>query len=272
MLGAALWVLVAIIVIVALWRPSSESPEPMADWPPVVIDRLPLPDEQPDFGSIRDVKTKKRAFFDYLLPMVRNANAAVMEERLALLPLIDLARKNALSVTQREQLQTLADRYGVDLTDAGDDAALTELKRRIDVVPASLILAQAANESAWGTSRFAVSARNFFGIWCFDPGCGLTPRLRDDDLTHEVRLFATVADGVGYYLHTINTHRAYTELRQTRETLRLSGKTIRGNALAEGLIRYSERGGEYVDEIQAMIRVNRLHEYTLDYAALLPED
>ncbi len=231
-----------------------------------------MPEETPDFATIRDVKEKKRAFFNYLLPMVRNANAEVIEERLAVLPLIDSATAGSLTEEGEQRLLALASKYRVKTDDGIDDNVLAELRRRIDVVPASLILAQAANESAWGTSRFATSARNFFGIWCFERGCGLTPQLRDDNLTHEVRLFDSVADGVRYYLLTINTNGAYKELRRTREALRASHEPIRGNTLAEGLVRYSERGGEYVDEIQAMIRINKLHEYTLDYAALLPED
>ena len=138
------------------------------------------------------------------------------------------------------------------------------LLNKVDVVPASLILAQSANESAWGTSRFATEANNFFGIWCFKKGCGLTPKYRDEGLVHEVARFDTVQDGVSHYVHTINTHPAYKHLRELRTEQRQVNNSLNGTKLAIGLTNYSIRRQAYVQEIQAMIRYNNLQQYNLE--------
>jgi Bax protein len=129
---------------------------------------------------------------------------------------------------------------------------------RVDVVPEGLALAQAANESAWGTSRFARDYRNFFGLWCFTEGCGVKPRQASAESTHQVAAFDSVRAGVAYYLLTLNSHPAYAALRARRQDLRVAGQAVTGDALAAGLLRYSERGQDYVDEIKQMIRGNGL--------------
>lgn len=227
----------------------------------------------PNFAAIKDVREKKQAFFEFMLPMVREANAAVLVERGQALDLAEkLASDESLNPRESERLGTLMQKYQVKAEGepTGDDMA--QLLIRVDVVPASLMLAQAANESAWGTSRFAKQAYNFFGIWCFEPGCGLTPRFRDEGLTHEVAKFETVGHGVAYYLRTINTNHAYRDLRRIRATLREEDSRLNGLELARGLVRYSERGREYVQEIQAMIKINRLQAYTLDTTELASTD
>lgn len=244
-----------IIAIVAYARLTDQEP---------AVPELDVAETMPDFGSYTDVKQKKLDFFGYLLPMIRNANERVFSQRQRLKSLAATLEANeSLKKADRSFVIEVAAEYKVDIGDEIDTADLAELLVRVDVVPASLILAQAANESAWGTSRFARMANNLFGIWCFSPGCGVTPRQRDEGLTHEVRKFNTVADGVAYYLRMINSNRAYAPLRQQRAELRAAGQTVTGIALAEGLLRYSERGEAYVDEIQAMIRYNELGEYNL---------
>jgi Bax protein len=138
---------------------------------------------------------------------------------------------------------------------------------RVDVVPASLVLAQAANESGWGTSRFARQANNLFGLWCFTPGCGLTPKNRDKGLKHQVAKYDSVQESVAAYLHTINSHFAYTHLREIRATKREEDLHPSGLVLAEGLLRYSIRGIEYVRDIQRLIEANQLQKYTLPLKA-----
>jgi Bax protein len=135
----------------------------------------------------------------------------------------------------------------------------------VDTIPASLVLAQAANESAWGTSRFARQGKNVFGIWCFRDGCGKVPNARAPGKRHEVASFDSVQDGVSYYLLLLNTHPAYAQLRSLRDEKRRVDEKPTGATLAEGLLRYSERGGAYVRELQAMIRVNQLQRYTIDH-------
>jgi Bax protein len=216
----------------------------------------------PDFASFKDVKEKKRTFFDFMLPMIRNANARTRTQR-AMLEKLDKKLKTGQSLTSDEigKLDGLVERYRVSPDTHSSTAS--QLLQRVDVVPASLILAQSANESAWGSSRFARDGNNFFGIWCFSKGCGLTPGRRDEGKTHEVARFDSIQQGVDHYLLTINTNDAYQELRQLRASSRARNREPTGAELAEGLTRYSERGIEYVREIQAMIRINNLQQFNL---------
>ena len=223
-----------------------------------VVDRAQLP----DFAAISDVSEKKSAFYAYMLPLIREANAEVAIERDALLTMrATLLEGRSLTVAQFNQLSALERRYRVE-ADAWVARRVGELLARVDVVPESLVLAQAAKESGWGTSRFAREGNNLFGIWCFTEGCGLTPRARNADLGHEVQRFNAVVDGVRYYLRTINTHRAYESLREIRAEARRDRTAPLGEMLAMGLERYSERGLAYVREIQSMIRYNRLSRFT----------
>ena len=125
-----------------------------------------------------------------------------------------------------------------------------------------MVLAQAANESAWGTSRFSLVANNLFGQWTFIPGQGIIPKDRPEGETYEVRKFSTVYDSVRSYLLNLNTHQAYQQLRQLRTASRVNGQNPKGLKLAEGLLRYSTRGEDYVKELQAMIRFNQLSRFT----------
>ncbi|MDA1301437.1 MAG: glucosaminidase domain-containing protein [Proteobacteria bacterium] len=226
---------------------------------------LPVPVIMPDFSTYTDVRARKQAFFDYMLPLVRNANAAVAAERRFLLRLREkLAGGITISKRDSGSLLQLADKYLVD-SQKPPPGMVADLIKRVDTIPASLVLAQAANESAWGTSRFARQGKNVFGIWCFRDGCGKVPNARDPGKRHEVASFDSVQDGVSYYLLLLNTHPAYAQLRSLRDEKRRVDEKPTGATLAEGLLRYSERGGAYVRELQAMIRVNQLQRYTIDH-------
>ena len=223
--------------------------------------------ELPDFAAIRDTGTKKREFFNYMLPMVREANDKVRAERAQLLAISQ--KLNAGTTVDPGELDFIGGlqlRYRVnkqyDLLDTVDALLI-----RVDVVPASLVLAQAANESGWGTSRFARKANNMFGVWCFKEGCGLKPLLRDEGLTHEVARYDSIQESIEAYVRTINSNSAYAGLRDIRAHSRQMAGLFTGHALAEGLQRYSARGNDYVKEIQLLIRVNNLHRYTLPVQA-----
>ena len=223
---------------------------------------------RPDFANISDVNQKKQTFFEYMLPMIRQANAAIMAQRETVLSLQKKFSDNeTLNGSDQKALEELLNFYHVEYDNEITQAHFTELLNRCDIVPAGLVLAQSANESAWGTSRFAVKANNFFGLWCFQRGCGLKPSERDDDNSHEVAKFDSVNHGVRYYVKTINTHYAYENLRKIRSDLRRENINITGTVLAEGLLPYSERGHAYVKEIQSMIRFNKLSRYSLDTRA-----
>ena len=221
----------------------------------------------PDFTTFRDVKAKKRAFYDYLLPMVHEANEEVARER-AWLESLARAMLDGHRPTEAElrEIELIEARYSVTTPAPAPRGRLAELLRRVDVVPASLVIAQAAKESGWGTSRFAREGNNFFGIWCFYEGCGMLPLQRDTGRNHEVATFDSVAEGVRYYIRTINTHAAYEELREMRRVARAQNEKPVGTTLANGLIRYSERGLAYVREIQSMIRYNGLSRFNRPYS------
>ncbi len=212
----------------------------------------------PDFSKIRDIREKKASFFRFLEPLVTYANQQIMQDRELVLRAKNRVRH--LSVKENKRLLKLAESYRVP-TDSGFDAEFfARMLKRVDTIPPALALAQAANESAWGTSRFAREGNNLFGEWCFKRGCGIKPSLRDDNASHEVARFDRVYDSIRSYMLNLNRHDYYTHLRTLREDLRQSSEPISATALAEGLERYSTRGPEYVKELQSMIRVNSLEE------------
>lgn len=222
----------------------------------------------PDFSRFTDVAEKKRAFYNYLLPMVHEANEEVVRERAWLEALAhSMVAGRVPTAAELEELTRIEDRYAVRDHDRFPVERVATLLSRVDVVPASLVIAQAAKESGWGTSRFARKGNNFFGIWCFYEGCGMTPLRRSPGRTHEVAMFDTVEEGVRYYIRTINTHVAYDDLRRMRADARRNDEIASGTALANGLIRYSERGLAYVREVQSMIRYNEMQRFTRPYSA-----
>ncbi|NWF35933.1 glucosaminidase domain-containing protein [Mariprofundus sp. KV] len=211
----------------------------------------------PDFASYSDVKEKKRAFFDFLRPIIEQENSKVMLDRKRMLALeAILKERGGFSPTDASWLKQLAENYRVEMPSFDDEQAWTLLKRRVDTVPFRLALAQAANESSWGTSRFAREGLNLFGQWCFTQGCGIVPSHRAPDMTHEVATYASVNASVAAYIHSINRVQMYTPLRKLRRSIRKRGDKPTAIELAQELSGYSERGEAYVSEIQSMIRTN----------------
>ncbi len=223
-----------------------------------VVLQQPVP--VPAFAEM-SVEHKKHAFFDYLRPHVLAANADVLAERRRIGELkVAMARHpdGAPGWWDRRYLTGVAERFDFELDPHDLQASLDALLLRVDIVPASLVLIQAAKESGWGTSRFAREGYNFFGQQCFEPGCGFTPLRRDPGKTHEVARFGSPSQAVRAYLHNLNTHYRYAEFRRLREAARHDGVPLQGTALAAGLGAYSERGDAYVLEVVAMIRQNGL--------------
>lgn len=212
---------------------------------------------RPDFSSFTNVTEKKQAFFDYMLPSVRQANDQVLKDRKRVLGWQQSYEAGGnLPDRELKQLNSLATKYEID-SELSTEQKLELLALRADMIPASLALAQAAKESGWGTSRFSRDANNFFGEWCYSEGCGLVPNRRVEGATHEVRAFDAVDDSIAAYIHNLNTHPPYRNLRELRAEMRDAGK-ITGIALAQGLSRYSQRGPVYIGEVQSIIRVNEL--------------
>ncbi len=144
-----------------------------------------------------------------------------------------------------------------------DPATLQELMLRVDAIPPALALAQAANESAWGTSRFSREANNLFGEWTYVATDGLVPKKRDPDKKHFVRKFESLQASIASYMNNLNRGHAYDKFRSIRAEMRKSNRPLSARKLAAGLVRYSERGEHYVKEIQRMIRHNKLDQYKL---------
>jgi len=226
---------------------------------------LVLPKSAPDFAEFVDVKQKKQAFFDYMYPFIAKANSDIKVER-DFIQAINF-KKSDLSKKEIKQLTSICEKYSNGCEDLFRTDLKKELLNEINFVPASLALAQSANESSWGTSRFSQEGNNYFGQWCFSKGCGIVPNSRNEGASHEVRAFDSTLESVEAYMFNINTHSAYEELRAIRETL--APLELDGNQLAMGLIRYSERGEEYIKEVQSMIRINDLTSYDVKLAEFL---
>ena len=212
----------------------------------------------PNFAKMENAQEKKQAFFDYFTPIVHQINANVSAERDVLLAIEDqYYADGTISEHGIEVIDTLSEEYGIELREDKIEQ-ITALLKRVNIVPTSLALAQAANESGWGTSRFARKGNNYFGMWCYSKGCGYVPNARASGAKHEVRKFSSPAESVKAYVHNINTHRAYRLLRSIRQQAVNSGTPISGELLADGLLNYSERREDYVAEIKGMIRSNEL--------------
>ena len=200
---------------------------------------------KPSFDSIESTVVRKEVFFNYLLPVIHKKNAEIV------------ALRNAISNNELNdnQLNDLAKKYRVETP------SKEELLKVIDILPPSLVLAQAANESDWGRSRFAKDFNNYFGIWCFSKGCGVIPKNRDEDATHEVASFKSLEDCIDYYVLNINRSYAYEDLRLMRKNQRENLQPITGTLLAEGLGNYAFPGDEYIDSIQTLINFNQLERH-----------
>jgi len=260
------------LAAVALWG-TLYSPPPLDRTAPdddIELASLPdLPDwilePLPNFDLYQDVTEKKAAFFSYLYSRTVLVNSRILLERQHLQA---LQAKESLDDADRDWLAAQAERLRVD-EDNGSDEMFRLLLRRLDTVPPSLVLAQAANESAWGTSRFARQGNNLFGQWCFSRGCGLVPLNRPEGASHEVASFRSAYHSVRAYVQNLNRHPGYKALRDLRAAIREKGEHPTGVQLAAGLGSYSERGEEYIREIRSMIRYNNLVWYDQKYRDII---
>ena len=235
------------------------NPEPITERPKPVNPPILTNAALPDFSAISNVKAKKQAFFDFVRPMVAKENLRLLSLRQQLLAW----QTTELSDSKLQKLHQLAKQYRLKPVSYSQQELLDKLLQRIDTVPVSLALSQSANESAWGTSRFARMGNNLFGQWCFKPGCGIIPNGRATGASHEVAKFSSVEASVKAYIHNLNTNQAYEHFRFLRTEQRQQQQPLSGTYLAEGLLRYSSRGEDYIKELQAMIRINELAQFDL---------
>lgn len=216
------------------------------------VPRVFLASLPPDLKDLRDVERRKSLFFRTVLPLVLSTNERILRDRKRLWTLRAEKRLGQTpSAVDRLWLAVMADRYGVKRND------LNELLHRIDVIPPSLALAQSAEESGWGTSRFAREGNAIFGQWTYND-MGFVPARRDKGKRHRVRAFDQLSDSVAAYFRNLNTHRAYRSFRRMRSALRAQGAAVDGTKLLKGLSRYSERGEDYIRTIRTIITANDL--------------
>jgi Bax protein len=194
----------------------------------------------PDLTLINQPMERVQLFIEIMKPLVEQKN-------------------ELLSTTRREQLNRLREDFSVSEDDyPSDEQAIEVLLSRVDIIPPSMVIAQAAIESGWGTSFFAQEGNNLFGEWCFKKGCGIVPSRRAASATHEVRKFDSIEDSINSYYRNINTHNAYRNLRDLRTKLRNSKDAFTGHALVTGLGKYSGRGEVYISEVRALIHSRKL--------------
>lgn len=227
-------------------------------WPPVESVPRIIIDAFPEGMNSLTVSEKKAMFFRVLLPIVMSENARIKDQRSFLMKTFSDPASVAPGSETVQRLERLMKGYKVE-GDWKDVAVQEKLLRRVDTIPAGLVLAQAANESAWGSSRFTREANNIFGQWTYDKDNGLKPANRDDGAKHFIRVFDDLSASVRAYLRNLNMGHAYGELRRLRAAMREDGKALDALVLAGGLLRYSQRGEAYVEEIRAMIRSNKLN-------------
>lgn len=230
----------------------------LAVWPLLRGEREIPVEPLPDFSSYASVSEKKAAFFDYLFPLIDDVNEDVLSEREEVEQLAADFADGSLSDRDAERIREIATEYDFEDTDVIDAQLMEYLLTRVDAMPPSLVMAQAALESGWGSSRFAREGNNLFGMRCYTPGCGIIPNRRPAGATFEVTAYPNPKESLRDYIHNLNTNNAYFGLRAIRKTLREAGEIPTGFDLAEGLVRYSERGWEYVGMIRNMIQSNNL--------------
>ncbi len=220
---------------------------------PVALDSFPR-----EIKMIENTKKRKEFFIQIVLPLILQENNNIRLDRKRLFNIIN---KSNNTVLEKKWLDKKYKQYGIPSKD------LSTLKVRMDEVPVSLALAQAAKETGWGTSRFAQEGNALFGQWTWS-GEGLKPQEADENEGHKVMKFNVLQASVRAYQRNLNTHKTYKEFRLARAKLRDAGKPLDSIILSEYLDEYAETGEKYVKILQKIIDQNNLKDF--DNAKLLP--
>ena len=220
---------------------------------PVALTLLPN-----EIRMIENTKKRKEFFIQIVLPLILQENNNIRLDRKRLFKIINKSNNTNL---EKKWLQKKYKQYGVPSKD------LSILKIRMDEIPVSLAIAQAAKETGWGTSRFALEGNALFGQWTWS-GEGLKPKDADKDEGHKVMKFNVLQASVRAYQRNINTHSTYRGFREARAKLRDKGEPLDSLILAEYLKEYAETGNQYVEVLQKIIKQNNLKDF--DDVKLLP--
>ena len=220
---------------------------------PIALTLLPA-----EIKMIENTKKRKDFFIQIILPLILQENNNIKLDRKRLFSIINKSKNTNL---EKKWLQKKYKQYGVPSKD------LSELKIRMDEIPVSLAIAQAAKETGWGTSRFAQEGNALFGQWTWS-GEGLKPKDAEKNQGHKVMKFNVLQASVRAYQRNLNTHSSYKNLRQARAELRDKGKKLDSLILVKYLNEYAETGEQYVDVLQKIIKQNNLKDF--DDTKLLP--
>jgi Bax protein len=220
---------------------------------PVALTLLPN-----ELKMIENSKKRKEFFIQIVLPLIIKENNIIKKDRRTL---FDIINKSNNTTAELNWLEKKYKQYGVKSKD------LSTLKIRMDEIPVSLAIAQAAKETGWGTSRFAQEGNALFGQWTWS-GEGLKPKEAEEGADHKVMKFNILQASVRAYQRNLNTHPTYKELRKARAEFRDSNKPLDSLELSNYLNKYAETGNQYVEVLQQIIKQNNLKDF--DDAKLLP--
>ena len=185
------------------------------------------------------------------MPLILIENEKIIEDRKKLFKILG---KQSNTMGEKVWLKRRFKDYDVK----GDD--ISELKLKMDIIPTSIAIAQAAKESGWGTSRFALEGNAMYGQWTWD-GDGIEPSKKDKKKEHKILKFPKLQSSVSAYMKNLNTHRGYSEFRKERSKLREKNKAVRGIDLVEYLYNYAQTGSEYVKILKKIIQQNDLTDF-----------
>ena len=220
---------------------------------PIPIDHLPI-----GIKAIESTKKKKNFFIKIVLPLILEENNRIKLDRMQLFAILN---KSNNSSAEKNWMNQKFKQYGVLNKD------LLTLKIRMDVIPVSLTIAQAAKETGWGKSRFALEGNALFGQWTWS-GEGIKPAAADDDATHKVMKFKFLKTSVRAYLRNLNTHSSYKKFRLVRAVLRDNEKNLDSLILVNYLDKYAATGEKYIKILKKIIIQNNLKDF--DDAKLMP--
>ena len=204
-----------------------------------------------DLDKIQSVRLKKDTFIKIVLPLVVAENEKILDDR------FKLKRITAKKMTSDDEKQWLRQKF---LEYKVKKGSVNELKNRMDIIPTSIALAQAAKESGWGTSRFALEGNAIFGQWTWN-GKGIEPLLKDKSKSHKILRFPILRASVKAYKNNLNTHKSYVKFLEKRKKLRNENKKVDGLQLTKTLSNYAETGSQYTKILAQIIIQNRLMDF-----------
>jgi len=220
---------------------------------PFEVGMLPV-----ELKQIQSTKARKELFIKIVLPLILSENNRIRRDRSTLFKILN---KNINSKAEKNWLNNKFKQYGVVNKD------VSTLKVRMDEIPVSLAIAQAAKETGWGTSRFAIEGNALFGQWTYS-GEGIKPAGSDKNDKHKVMAFSVLKASVRAYQRNLNTHSSYKEFRKVRAIQRDNDEPLNSIELANYLNSYAETGEEYTKTLKKIIVQNNLKDF--DKAKILP--